>query len=83
MILPLVVASLVLRLFVFVSDGVVEAMNSADEMYGFQRLNDALCSADSSLSAEELLEYLLEDVSAFTQDSEQSDDMTIVVVKIQ
>ena len=69
--------------FVFVSDGVVEAMNSADEMYGFPRLNDALCSVDTSLNAEELLEYLLEDVSAFTQEAELSDDMTIVVVKIK
>jgi len=68
--------------FVFVSDGVVEAMNSADEMYGFSRLNDALCSVDPSLNAEELLEYLLEDVSAFTQETEPSDDMTIVVVKV-
>ena len=65
-----------------VSDGVVEATNLADEMYSFPRLNDTLCSVDPSLSAEELLEYLLEDVNAFTQESEQSDDMTIVVVKV-
>ncbi|MFQ6043247.1 MAG: PP2C family protein-serine/threonine phosphatase [Candidatus Poribacteria bacterium] len=65
-----------------VSDGVVEAANSADEMYGFPRLNDAFCSVDPSLNAEELLEYLLEDVNAFTQVSEQSDDMTLVVVKV-
>jgi len=69
--------------FVLVSDGVVEAMNSADEMYGFPRLNDALCSVAPSMNAEELLEYLLEDVSAFTQEAELSDDMTIVVAKIQ
>ena len=69
-------------MLLLVSDGVVEATNPADEMYGFPRLNDALCSVDPSLSAEELLEYLLEDVSAFTQENEQSDDMTIVVVKV-
>ena len=69
--------------FAFVSDGVLEATNSADEMYGFLRLNEALCSVDPSLNAEELLEYLLEEVSVFTQEAELSDDMTIVVVKIQ
>jgi len=65
-----------------VSDGVVEATNSVDEMYGFPRLNNALCSVDPSLNAEALLAELLENVNAFTQDSEQSDDMTLVVVKV-
>jgi len=66
----------------FVSDGVVEATNSTDEMYSFPRLNAALCSVDPSLNAEALLEDLLEDINAFTQESEPSDDMTIVVVKV-
>jgi sigma-B regulation protein RsbU (phosphoserine phosphatase) len=65
-----------------VSDGVVEATNSIDEMYSFSRLNAALCSVDPSLSAEGLLEELLEDISAFTQESDLSDDMTLVVVKV-
>ena len=66
--------------FVLFSDGVSEAMNTAEDFYGEERLLAALGpSADSA--AEEAVTRLLTDVRTFTAGAKQSDDITIVAVK--
>ena len=65
---------------VFYTDGIPEAANEADELYSFERLENALvdsCDAD----AQELLEAVLADVRRFTGDQPQEDDVTMVVLK--
>jgi sigma-B regulation protein RsbU (phosphoserine phosphatase) len=66
---------------VFCTDGVVEAMNGAKELYGFERL---LACVDShrSLGAPALLEAIFADVARFVNGEEPNDDMTVIVARL-
>lgn len=68
--------------WVFVSDGVVEAM-SADrsEAFGFERL-EAVAAACAGRSAREALEAVLAAWRAHTGNDDPEDDRTVVVVKV-
>lgn len=61
------------------SDGIVEAMNAAGEMYGFERLL-ARARSGAGTSARGLQEWILADVRDFVGAAEQHDDMTLVIV---
>jgi sigma-B regulation protein RsbU (phosphoserine phosphatase) len=65
----------------FYTDGVVEAMNSEGEIYGFDRFREIVNGARGQ-DAQSLLEILMEDVSGFVQDARQHDDITVVVVRV-
>jgi sigma-B regulation protein RsbU (phosphoserine phosphatase) len=67
--------------FVFFSDGVVEAASQGEE-YGIARLS-ALVEARAALAAPALGEAILEDLHRFLGDDEPSDDVTVVVVKVR
>ena len=64
------------------TDGVVEAMNDKGKMYGFERFMAAI-EAGRGLSANALLEKLMDDVSRYVGDAEPHDDLTIVVVQVE
>ena len=66
---------------IFYTDGLSEAMNEAEEVYGFDRLKDAISNAMPNLSAEEMIQHILRDVHSFVGDAEQYDDMTVVVLR--
>ncbi len=61
------------------SDGLVEAMNGAGEMYGFARLTERLATAPHG-QAKEILKWILADVQVFVGKAEQHDDMTLVII---
>lgn len=65
---------------VFYTDGVSEAMNPKGEMYGLQRLT-GMINGSCQLSAEKIMSRILNDISDFSQDREQNDDLTLVVLK--
>jgi len=65
---------------IFYTDGIVEALNEHQEMYGFERLMAGV-EKGRALSASLLLDSLLNDVSQFVGNAEQHDDLTIVVLK--
>jgi sigma-B regulation protein RsbU (phosphoserine phosphatase) len=67
----------------FYTDGVVEAMNSAQELYGFERLETLVRTSDRDLTPEALIEAVLTDVTAFVGPAEQHDDITLVAIKIK
>jgi sigma-B regulation protein RsbU (phosphoserine phosphatase) len=67
-------------LLVFYTDGVTEAMNAGDELFGEERLCQVV-AANTQASAQQLVEAIVEAVKAFTGDREQSDDMTLFVIK--
>ena len=69
--------------YIFYTDGVIEALNSEEEMYGTERLKSVLVEAPEHLNAEELIASIFKDIEAFVQTAEQYDDITIVVVKHQ
>jgi serine phosphatase RsbU (regulator of sigma subunit) len=66
---------------IFYTDGVVEAMNKKEKMYGFDRFLEVI-KKSSGLDAETFLEKLIDDINRFVGKAEQHDDLTIVVLKV-
>jgi serine phosphatase RsbU (regulator of sigma subunit) len=66
----------------FYTDGIVEAMNAQEEIFGFERLIDAV-QESKSLDADSLLKEILARVNAFTGDASQHDDLTLIVVSVE
>jgi len=67
--------------FVF-SDGVTEAMNVADEIYGNERLHADLLAA-SELMPEEIVRAIKAKVDVFTGQASKSDDVTMLALRWQ
>jgi len=63
------------------TDGVTEAMNAADELYGRQRLFSVLKSSFGTTEAMQLVNAIRDDVRAFVLDTERSDDLTILALR--
>ena len=66
-------------LFVY-TDGVPEATNKENELFGTQRMLDAL-NAEPDAEPEKLLENVKAAVDAFTADAEQFDDLTMLCLE--
>lgn len=64
------------------TDGVTEAMNSVEEEYSDEAL-EKLCLSLKDESAEEAKEIILNDVKKFTAGFEQSDDLTLMIIKVK
>lgn len=64
------------------TDGLIEALNPAEEMYGTDRLNETVSKIPDNATAEEIIEHLVADVHDFVEEAEQYDDLTIVVIRI-
>ena len=62
------------------TDGVPEAANTAEEMFGTERLADTL-NQDADASPEELVQSVLEAVSGFAGGAPQYDDVTMLCVE--
>jgi len=64
------------------TDGISEAMNSAEEEWGEARMMDTiqLCAG---LRAQEVLERILAAADAFVAGAKQHDDMTLVVLRAE
>jgi phosphoserine phosphatase RsbU/P len=67
---------------VFVSDGIGDAENEKDEMYGQDRLSELLC-ASRDLPANEIAEAILADVTRFQGNKDRFDDETIIVLRVR
>jgi serine phosphatase RsbU (regulator of sigma subunit) len=65
----------------FVTDGIVEAMNANRELYGFPRLEAVLKSCDMN-NAQSVLDCVFDNVFEFMGDVPPHDDMTMVVVRV-
>ena len=65
------------KLFVY-TDGVPEANDSNDELFGTDRMVEALCSAGDDASAKEILETIDKAVASYTDGAEQFDDLTML-----
>jgi sigma-B regulation protein RsbU (phosphoserine phosphatase) len=65
---------------VFVSDGILDAENAQNEMYGEERLAHVLC-AHRDRPAADIAETILMDVSRFQGGQDRFDDETIIVLR--
>jgi serine phosphatase RsbU (regulator of sigma subunit) len=69
-------------LVILTSDGVVEAQNATHELFGFERLEQAIMQGPAS-SAQAMLDHLLHELAAFVGNTQQHDDMTIVIFGVK
>jgi serine phosphatase RsbU (regulator of sigma subunit) len=67
---------------VLYTDGIVEAMNEKQEIYGFERLLE-LVQDSGSLDAETLLKEIMRQVNEFVGAAPQSDDLTVIVISVK
>jgi hypothetical protein len=64
------------------SDGVTEAMDPAEELYGVPRLREVL-TGQSECALEKLQKAILESVENFTKGAHQTDDVTLLIVRFR
>ena len=67
---------------VLFSDGVTEAMDPDDQMFGMKRLGDVL-NEKSDVPLEHLQKCVLESVEDFVRGARQADDLTLLLVRYQ
>ena len=67
---------------VMFTDGVTEAVNSANEMFGDERL-ESLVTSIRGLTANEIQTRILDEVLAFTRGLPQGDDITLITLKLK
>ncbi len=63
------------------TDGIWEAFNSKDEMFGKQRLQDII-KENHQLPAQELLDCVYSALNSFTFGTKSEDDITLVIIKV-
>jgi sigma-B regulation protein RsbU (phosphoserine phosphatase) len=63
------------------TDGITEAINERDELYGEARLDGLLAALPPEASAAEVVRDVAADVAAFSGAREQSDDITMLVLR--
>jgi serine phosphatase RsbU (regulator of sigma subunit)/anti-sigma regulatory factor (Ser/Thr protein kinase) len=66
---------------VLYTDGATEAMNVGHELFGVEAIEKALSRAGKAAASERIIKTLLESVRVFVGEAEQSDDITMLVVK--
>ena len=68
-------------IFALVTDGVTEAMDFHSQMFGQDRLKDSIIKY-RNLDAQQLADQILWDVRRFAGLADQSDDITIVTIRV-
>jgi len=68
-------------LYLLFTDGISEAMNARDDLFGESRLG-RLVETHAHLPSEELRERVLREIAAFVGDAPQHDDMTMILLKV-
>lgn len=63
------------------TDGVTEAMNKDNQLYGMDRLHHILNQQCQTCSPEKTLELVKADIDAFAGDNNQSDDITMLCLE--
>jgi len=66
---------------VLFTDGVSEAMNNESKEYGESRLESLLCAV-SSESSSDVMQAIHDDIKAYAGGAAQSDDITMMVLKV-
>jgi serine phosphatase RsbU (regulator of sigma subunit) len=64
------------------SDGIIEAMSQARELFGFERLADTLAALGAGADAHGTLTAVMEAVRRHCGAAEPQDDVTLVVVRV-
>ena len=63
------------------TDGLTEAMNADGKLFGLSQVETAICGASGFAEPKSLLDTMSHAVSKFVDGAEQSDDLTMLVIK--
>jgi len=69
------------QIFAFFSDGITEAMNEQNELFGEDKLTELLKGKSNNRSAE-VMQNLWNEIKLFKGSAQPNDDMTMVIVKV-
>ena len=69
------------QIFAFFSDGITEAMNESNDLFGEEKLSELLKNK-SAKSSNDIMEDIWQSLTQFRGRAEQNDDMTMVLVKV-
>jgi sigma-B regulation protein RsbU (phosphoserine phosphatase) len=69
-------------IFVFFSDGIVDASNAKDEQFGRSRV-EHIIDKNAGASAQEIVDAIMKAADDFAAGAEVFDDQTIVVLKVK
>jgi sigma-B regulation protein RsbU (phosphoserine phosphatase) len=69
------------QIIIICTDGLWEAQNPGGDMFGKESIYEII-RANASASAKQLLELITEAVDCFQEHHHQSDDITLVIVKV-
>jgi sigma-B regulation protein RsbU (phosphoserine phosphatase) len=67
---------------VLFSDGIVEAANTQNELFGFERLNRVTAQC-AEASIESVMKTILDAVEEFSRGAGQADDLTLLIVRFR
>ena len=60
------------------TDGVTEAMNTEEQLYGEERLQDFLNHTETTAAVKDLIQAVQNDIAAYENGAEQFDDITML-----
>jgi phosphoserine phosphatase RsbU/P len=69
-------------MFVFFSDGILDASNKAEELFGRERVGE-LVAANPNASAEEIVKLIFKAVAEHASGEEAFDDQTVVAIRVK
>ena len=64
------------------TDGVTEAVNETNEMYGENRLKE-LIQKNEYLEPQKMVDKIINDVNVFAGNEPQFDDITLMIIKVE
>ncbi len=70
-------------MIVIASDGIIERMNAAGELFGFERFEQMVAACPSHEKAEQICSLILEQVAAYAALRAPHDDMTLIVACVR
>lgn len=68
-------------MIILTTDGLIEASNARGEMFGFERMEQAIATGPTS-SAKAMLKHLKAELAAYVGEAVPRDDVTIVVIQV-
>ncbi len=69
-------------MFVFFSDGILDASNKAEELFGRERVGD-IVAANPNASADEMVKLIFQAVAEHASGVEAFDDQTVVAIRVK
>lgn len=64
------------------TDGVTEALNEQEELYGEERLHNLLNRLEENITPQKIVEQVFEDIKIYAGSADQADDITMLALRV-